>query len=270
MRKSLVLISILFLTAFQAVQGQCKVNASFLKDGEELVYDMYFKLGFVHVEAGTLKLGAEAGSLEGRGDHKVRFQINTAGVANGIYPVHDTLSAYITKDLVPIAYFKNAKESSDYTQEELYYSYNTDGKIDIHTKRTRNGEFKFDEKLSSDTCVYDLVTSVYYARALDFSSMKKNDKVSINFISGKKKSNAVIEYKGEKRVKGNDGKKYDCVELILNFVSGDEGKNKEMMKVFITNDENRLPVEINSSLKKLGSIKGIIKKYKGLKNSDKY
>ena len=268
MKKYLVIIALLFIS-ISHTYGQCKVENTFFKDGERLYYDMYFKLGFVTSFAGELKLSVEPGSYQGRGDHKMTFQTNTSDIANKIFPVHDTLYAYMTKDLLPIAYIKNALEGSDYTQEELTYNYDSKGKINIRTKRTRDGEFKFDEKLTSDTCIYDMVSVVYYARSLDFDSMKKNEKVSINFVSGKKKSQVDIEYKGTKKVKGNDGKRYDCAELILNFTAGGvSGKTKEMMKVYITTDKNRIPIEIVTQLKKLGSVRGVIKSYKGLRNAD--
>ena len=268
-RRIMILATLLFAT-LQVVVGQCKVENTFFKNGEELTYDMYFKLGFASTKAGKLTLSVSEGSIKGKGHHKMKFQTNTSGIANGIYSVHDTLYAYTTKDIVPVAYIKNALESGDFTQEELYYSYAADGKVDIHTKRNKNGEFRFDDKLSTDGCIYDMVSVVYYARTLDFENMKKGDKTSINFISGRAISAVEIQYGGTKRVKANDGQKYDTVELVLNFTAGGgETKGKEMMKVYISNDKNRIPIEINTNLKKMGAaVRGVIKSYKGLKNVD--
>lgn len=269
MRRYTILIMVFLLSTFQVAQGQCKVDNTFFQSGEKLYYDMYAKFGFVAPYAGELKLSVEDGNYKGKGDYKITFQTNTSGLANTIYPTHDTLYSYMTKDIVPIAYFKDALENGDYTEEELYYDYASDGRINLHTKRNKNGEFRFDEKLTSDTCIYDMVSVVYYARTIDFDAMKKNDKVSINFISGKKKSQLEIQYKGNKNVKGNDGKKYDCAELALNFTAGGtSGKTQEMMKVYVTRDKNRIPIEIITQLKKLGSIRGVIREYKGLKNTN--
>lgn len=268
MMKKLLTTIVLLALGWQVISAQCKVQNTFFQNGEKLTYDMYFKLGFLSTHAGKLELSVEEGSINGKGDHKITFQTNTSGMVDGVYAVHDTLYAYVTKDIVPVAYFKNAMESSDYTQEELYYDYKkSDGHIDIHTKRHKNGEFRFDEKLTSDTCIYDMVSVVYYARTLDFDSMKKNDKVAINFISGLKKSHVDIEYKGTKKVKANDGSKYECVELVLNFTAGGgSSRSKEMMKVYVTNDANRIPIEINTNLKKVGAIRGLLKEKEGLRN----
>lgn len=266
MKKEIMILATLLLAAFQVVVAQCKIDNTYFKEGEVLTYDMYFKYG-ISTKAGVLSLSVQKGDSSEKGDYKIKFQSNTSGLADKLYAVHDTLYSYMSKDIVPQVYIKNAMEGGAYTQEELYYTYKADGKVDVRTKRTRHGDFKFDEVLTSDACIYDMVSVVYYARTLDFANMKKGDKTSINFISGRKISNIDIIYNGQKRVKGNDGKKYDTSELKLIFAAGDaEYRGKEMMKVYITNDKNRIPIEIQTSLKKMGAIHAVIKSKKGLRN----
>lgn len=267
MKKKIFTLALLLISVFTMTWGQCKIENTFFKEGETLIYDMYFKLGFTSTNAGKLKLTVSKEQYQNEECYKMTFQTNTSGLVNSIFAINDTLYAYMSKDLQPVAYMKRAMEGGDYTKEDLSYTYKDDGKIDIRTIRHKNGEFRFDEVLTSEKCIYDLVSVVYYARTIDFSKMNKGDEVTVNFISGKKMSNALIEYKGEKNVKGNDGKRYDCIDLELKFTAGGgSAKSKEMMKVAITNDKNRVPIQIESKLKKIGSVKGTIKSYSGLKN----
>lgn len=268
MRHRILIVAALLFASLQMVQAQCKITNTFFQNGEELIYDMYFKIGFTSAKAGKLSLSVSEGSHKGKGAHKMVFQSNTSGLANGIYAVHDTLTSYMTKDLVPMAYVKNAMEGGDFTQEELLYNYAQGGKVKIQAKRHKNGEFRFDQNVDAEGCIYDLVSIIYYARTLDFSKMKAGDVATINFISGQKLSSAEIEYVGTKRVKANNGTKYDTLELSLNFSTSQDDKGKEAMRVFITNDKNRIPIEINSKLKKMGaSVRGVLKSYTGLKNA---
>lgn len=262
-----LILSILLLTMHPYVLGQCKLDNTFFKAGETLVYDMNFKLGLINARAGTLSLSVSNDKINGKDCYKMVFQTNTSGVANSIFTVQDTLISYVTKDLVPLAYVKNALEGDSFTQERLTYTYGSDGKVNIHTKRHKNGEFRFDENVQSDRCIYDLVSVIYYARTIDFSGKKKGDKVTIGFISGKKLSTADIELKGSKKVKGHDKKEYDCYELELNFIAGGgSAKSEGMMKVLLSKDANRIPIQIESSLKKVGSVKGMLKSSSGLRN----
>lgn len=269
MKNKFLILSILFSAMFACsnVWGQCRVENTFFREGEVLTYDMYFKLGFTSTKAGELTLSVSNDKIEDKGHYKMTYQVNTSGIVNSIFALHDTLYAYTSKELVPIAYIKNASEGGDYTQERIFYSYPGNGKVDLRAKRHKNGEFKFDENLTTDQCIYDLVSVVYYARTFDFDSKKKGDVSSIGFISGKNISSADIEFKGKKKIKGNDKKHYECYELVLNFMAGGgDAKAKEMMKVYISADANRIPIQIDSNLKKVGSVKGVIKATKGLRN----
>lgn len=247
--------------------SQCKMKNTFFKEGETLIYDMNFKLGLINTHAGTLSLTVDKDKVEGMDCYKLVFQTNTSGVANTIFMVRDTLTSYMTKDLVPVAYIKNALEGDNYTQERLKYSYLGDGKVKIQTKRSKNGEFRFDETVTSDQCLYDLVSVIYYARTIDFSKKSKGDKVTIGFISGKDVSTADIVLNGTKKVKASNKNTYECYELDLHFVAGGgSAKSKSSMKVLLSKDDNRIPVQIESSLKKIGSVKGNLKSAEGLRN----
>ena len=88
--------------------------------------------------------------------------------------------------------------------------------------------------------------------------------MSVEFMSGKNKVKMVIEHDGTEKMKANDKNTYDCIKLILS-ISDDAFTNKEeAMRVYITNDKNRMPVRLDSQLK-IGSTRAILTSYKGNK-----
>lgn len=243
------------------LNAQCKVENKYFAAGEELSYDMYFKYGLINTKAGKSSMIVSEEKYDGKDVLKMQLIGNTKGVANKLFSLSDTLSCVMTKDLVPLAYYKNAHESGDYTIEKATYSY-AGNKIAIKTNRIRNGEFRFDEELSSESCIYDMLSVVYYARTLDYSTMMKGDKVSISCLSGKKIARMDIEDHGIEAINANDNKKYDCIKLVLVINADAFEDKKEAMTVYITNDYNRIPIRIDSKLK-VGSTRAILKSYKG-------
>lgn len=170
----------------------------------------------------------------------------------------------MTRALVPLEFVKRAHEGKEYTQENTTYSYSGSG-INIHTKRIKDGVLRFDENMTTTDCVYDMISVVYYARTLDYSKMKKGDEHGIEFISGKKKVYMVIEHGGVEKLEANDNKKYECIKLVLSITNGNKlafDNKEEAMTVYITNDNNRMPVRLDSKLK-IGSTRAILKSYKG-------
>ena len=77
----------------------------------------------------------------------------------------------------------------------------------------------------------------------------------------------LIEYQGTENMKANDDKTYSCLKLVLSVMNANEKAfedKQEAMKVYITNDDNRMPVRLDSKLN-VGSTRAILKSYKGNK-----
>lgn len=257
----IVLMLLILVSIETQGQGKCKINNIYFQAGEEMTYDLYFKYGLIHTKAGISTLKTVAERYNNTDALKMTLMAQSTGTVRKIFSLSDTLSCYLTKDLVPLAYIKNAAEGKDYTKERVTYTYTGD-KVNINTIRHKNGDFKFNETLTSNSCMYDMMSVVYYARTLNYSGMKKGETVKVDFISGKKKVNMVIEYEGIEIVEANDDRKYSCIRLTLSIMDDAFSDKKEAMKVYITNDNNRMPVRLDSKLN-IGSTRAMLKSYKG-------
>lgn len=261
MKNKKTLIFILSVLVSLSAGAQCKLNNTYFQAGEEITMDLYFKYGLVNMKAGSSKLITRSENYNGQDAYKMTLIAASSGTARKLFNLNDTLSCYMSKELVPLAYIKNAHEGDDYTKERVKYTYNN-GVVNINAKRTKNGTFRFDENLTSNSCIYDMMSVVYYARALDFTTMKKGDTNKVSFISGKDKVNMVIEHDGLETIEGNDNRKYRCIKLVLSIMDDAFTDKKEAMKVYITNDSNHMPIRLDSKLK-IGSTRAILKSYKG-------
>lgn len=96
----------------------------------------------------------------------------SSGFASKMFSVNDTVTSYMSYDIVPLYFDKKAHEGGDFTDETLTYSYDN-GKVTAIANRVKNGNHKFNEKLESQKCIYDMLSVVFYARTLDFANMKK-------------------------------------------------------------------------------------------------
>ncbi len=259
-RTTWIVLAISFLFSLNA-GAQCKVNNTFFQAGEVLTYDLYYKNGLLNIKAGTSSLKTVADNFNNIDAYKMTLLAESTGTARKVFSLNDTLTCYTTKDLVPLMYLKNAREGKSHTVERVIYTYGSQG-ISLNTKRVKNGVFRFEETLKSNTCIYDMMSVVFYARALNYTGMKKGDTSKADFISGRKKVSMIIEYGGIETVEANDDKKYSCIKLTLSIMDDAFSDKKEAMKVYITNDNNRLPVRLDSKLN-IGSTRAILKSYKG-------
>lgn len=244
-----------------SVGAQCPVVNDAFQAGEHLTYDVYFKYGILHKKAGTSTLKVKNERYDNEDVYQMSMIANSTGLAKKIFYLSDTMYCHMTKNLEPLTYTKYAHEGDDHTEEFITYRYEP-GKVNVHAKLTRNEKLRHDTIVSSSGCVYDMMTVVYYARTLDYSHMKKGDETSCSIISDKKIRDMKLRYEGVEKVSANDDNTYDCAILTL-IVDGKAFENKkEAMKVYLSNDKNRIPIRIDSKLK-IGSTRVVLNTRKG-------
>lgn len=262
--KNRIFVFILLVWLPVWINAQCPVENNHFQAGEELTYDLYFKYGLINTKAGLSTLRTIQERYNNRDVLKMTMIARSVGMANKLFSLSDTLECYMTKDLVPLAYIKNAHEGKEYSKENVSYDYSSSG-VTLKAKLIRNDKLRFDEIIHSENCIYDMMSIVYYSRALSYSSMKKGDKAGTLFLSGKNKVNMDIEYHGTENIEANDGNIYNCIKLVLMINDKAFDDKKEAMTVYITNDSNHIPVRIDSKLK-IGSTRVILKDIKGNKH----
>ncbi len=264
-KKATSIFSLLILLfIFQPSNAQCIINNTAFASGENIEYDLYFNFGLFRARAGKGSLSVTEANYRGVNSLKTVMLLNTSGLAGNIYSVSDTLTSYIDKDMRPLLFTKEAHEGGDYSIERQSYTY--EGNIiKIRSLRTFNGEERFDEVFESDKCTYDYLSVLSMIRNIDFSGMKPGERKFIQFISGKKAVNMYVNYQGISKIKANDGKRYEVIDLTLTIHDDAFENQKDALKASLTNDSNRVPIIIDTSLN-IGSIRAVMKNATGLRN----
>ncbi len=257
-----IIIGALFLSLgiTKTARAQCTIENKYFDAGEYLTYDLYIKFAAT-IKGGHASLSTQSVKYDGKDAYKMTLISESQGLARKMFALNDTLACYMSKDLQPLAYTKDAHEGDDHTIEKLSYSYSGDN-VRIRSIRHKNGTFRFDESLDFSGCTYDLMSILFYARTLDYPNMKSGSETTVNFVTGKSKVSMRVVYDGKEQVKANDGKKYNCMKLTLYIKDEAFDNGKEAMKVFITDDNNRMPVRLETKLK-VGSTRVVLKSYKG-------
>ncbi len=263
-KKATSIFSLLLLFfVFQSANGQCKLNNNAFASGEKIEYDLYFNFGLFRARAGSGSLSITEANYRGVNSLKTVMLLNTSGLAGNIYSVHDTLTSYIDKDLRPLLFTKEAHEGGDHSVERQSYTY-SGNKIEIRSVRHYNGKQRFDEVISTDVCTYDYLSVLSLIRNIDYTGMKQGDRKFVQFISGRKAVNMYVNYQGISNIKANDGKRYEVIDLTLTIHDDAFTDQKDALKASLTNDSNRVPVIIDTSLN-IGSIRAVLKNASGLR-----
>ena len=176
--------------------------------------------------------------------------------------MRDTLLCYNSTHLEPLYFRKGAQEGKRYTVDEAFFSY-PNNKVHIKQHRLRhNGENVYKEWHRND-CTYDMLSIFLRARSFNPEGWKKGTRVNFPITDGTKIITAMLEYKGKTTVKADNGVKYRCLQL--SYMEHEDGKYKEIVRFYVSDDANHVPVRLDMFLK-FGSAKAFLVGAKGVKS----
>lgn len=261
-KTTIIFMSLLLLFAATTAKAQCKFHNTAFKSGEYLSYNLYFNWKFVWVKVGNASMSTVQSNRQGQPAWRSSLITRSSKKADKFFVMRDTLLCYNTLDLEPLYFRKGAREGKRYTVDEAFYSYPS-GKMHLKQHRQKNsGEHVWKEHTPKE-CTYDMLSIFLRARSFNPEGWKKGTRVTFPITDGIKIVPAVLEYKGKTNVKADNGHKYRCLQLA--YMELEDGKYKELVRFFVTDDSNHVPVRLDMTLR-FGSAKAFLTDMKGLKS----
>ena len=249
--------------SFCPVKAQCGIDNTAFKSGEFLYYDLHFNWKFIWVKVGTASMSTVLSQYNGKPAYQTSLITRGNNKLDKFFVMRDTLLTYCTEDVAPLYFRKGALEGDRYYVDEIWYSYPNGN---CHLKQHRiehSGEHIWKESEYQD-CIYDMMSIFLRARNFDASKLKVGDNIPMPISDAKRLSNSWLKYRGKENFK-IDGthEKYRC--LVFSFIEREDGKNKELIRFYITDDQNHIPVRLDMFLS-FGSAKAFLRGYKGVRS----
>lgn len=232
-----LVIAMLFTTAM----AQQPLKNTAFKDGEQLEYKLYFNWKFIWLTAGTAKMSIKAATYQGKPAYCCALTTETSKKIDRYFRMRDTLLCYTTRDLVPLYYRKGANEGKRYYVDELLYSYNNGCTVTMR-ELTSKGERK-EKKQSSKNNIYDMLSIFLRARNFSTAGWKEGHTILFPIADGNGIMTARLRYLGKETVKSESGKTYDCLKLA--YIETKKGKEKEIVRFFVSDDKQHIPVRLD-------------------------
>lgn len=261
MKKLLILL--LLLVSSTLANAQAPVNNTAFKNGEVLKYTLRFSVGPAWMDVGTAEWRVVAGTYNGQSGHKVTVRTMTNNRADRYFVLRDTMVTYVTPKLVPLYFDKKGREGKRYKRDWVKYTYsggqchvNSWHRTDTNTPKTCN--------YNSTTCAYDMVSMMIRARSLDASKWSVGHRETFVLADGKHCTKQAFVYRGKQTIKlDGSNSKYRC--LVFSYMDTENGKESELVKFYISDDANHLPVRLDMSFR-FGSAKAFLTSAAGLRN----
>lgn len=223
-------------------QSACSVRNKSFSNGEVVKFHVYYTLAGIWVHAGNVSFTVNREVLNNKPVYHIIGDGSTLSSYDWIYRVRDRYETYIdTATLLPYKFVRNVDEGGYKIYENVTFYH------DSKTAVTNNGVY------AVPTCVQDVLSEVYMARNVDFNKAKPNDLIPFDLFLDNKVYNMYIRYLGKETIKTKYGK-FRCIKFKPLLLKGSIFEGGEKMTVWVSDDNNRLPVRIESPIT-VGSIK---------------
>lgn len=261
--QAILSIPVLAILACFNAGGQCTVNNEAFQDGESITYKVFYNWGQLWVGAGEVNFSVKQMEFRGKQAYHFVGKGNTYKSYDWFFKVRDTYEAYSdTSSLLPYYFKRNVREGDHYFTNQYVFDRRDDKAYSV--RKLKKNPVRLDT-IDIPKCTYDVLSIIYFSRCIDFSKYKPLDTIPITIILDQEVMNIYIRYLGKEIIKTDKHGKFRCIKFSPLLVAGSIFKEGEEMKVWVTDDKNKIPLMVESPIV-VGSIKAKLKSWKGLRN----
>jgi hypothetical protein len=217
-------------------QELCGIKNTAFKAGEKVSYTVYYAVAGIYVNAGTATFTNTLETMNNKPVYHIVGEGTTNSSYDWIYKVRDRYETYIdTSSLQTLKFIRNVNENGYKIYQNVTFNKTA------NTALTNTGVFNVPE------CVQDVVSSVFYSRNIDFSKLRPNDRIAFSMFLDNEVHDMYIRYLGRETVKTKYGK-FNTIKFKPLLLKGTIFEGGEKMTVWVTDDENHIPVRIESPI----------------------
>jgi hypothetical protein len=243
----------------EGVYPACGVSNANVNAGEEIVYKLYYNLNFVWVPAGEATFRVK--------DADDELVLSAKGITypsyNWFFPVDDYFESIVNKKtMLPASHLRNIKEGKYTAYDKVFFDQQK--KIAVcHRGKDKQSAQRSEHKL--DGCMHDVVSIIYYLRNVNFEGFKNGETFPVKVFLDKETYPLTVKYHGKRsNLKVKDNGRMNTLLFSPQVIAGSVFKEGDEMKIYVSDDANRIPVLIESPIS-VGSVKAVLKSYNGLK-----
>ena len=253
-KKIFILSSILVLNIC-LTQGQEKP----FKDGEWLSFEI--KYGWFSASEASLELNLD--KLDGKDVYHIKGYGNSTGLLDVFFKVRDRYETYIdTNKVKPYKFIRDLSEGG-YTKNKMIQFNHEKMTATVH-------DYKYDtihkHKFTDNT--QDMLSALYHLRnEVESEKLKLGDEFLLNMFFDEQNFDFKTKFLGREVIETKFGD-IKCLKFRPYVKSGRVFKEKESVTVWISDDKNKIPIQIRADLA-VGSLTARLNNFKGLKHSFK-
>lgn len=233
--------------------------------GEKLVYTMHYEWGAIDSDVGTGTVTLDSARFNGQKVFKCSVYGKTTRIYDLFFKVREDFSSWFTRDgLRPLKFTRDTHEGKYIAKNTYIYDWNAaEPHIIADVYSSSRGQRSLEIPLTP--CTYDLPALFFYARNMDLDTVVPGKKYPMTFAIDDDVYNVYFILYGRETIKVKGVGKVRTIKFAARLLAGEVFNGEEDMLVWISDDENRIPVKFEAPIL-VGTASGRLKSWSGLKH----
>jgi hypothetical protein len=231
------------------------------KDGEQITFVANYTWGIIRTEVGELTTTVTYKENGPEPWFQADASVKTYPFFDKFFRIRDTYEArFRARNVTPLYFYRDIHEGKYTIQNRFNFIENHQ----IDARITRSNNRVKDTIMQGKPCTFDLMTLLYFARNIETSSMKQGEQLSLSFVIDEEMHDLSFRYLGTEQKKVPGVGTFQCKRFSATLVAGVVFTGKEEMLIWISDDDNRLPIWLETPII-VGKVSARIARYSGLK-----
>jgi hypothetical protein len=232
--------------------------------GERMDFILHYKWGAINTDVGTATVTLDSLDFNGQDAFRCTVFGKTKKFFDVFFKVRENFSSWFTRDgLKPLKFTRDTYEGGYEARNTYLYRWDASEPYiaaDIYTSSIGQKSME----LPLTPCTYDLPALFFFARNMDIENVDAGRKYPMTFVIDDEVFNVYFILYGRETIKVKGLGTIKTIKFAAKLLEGEVFKGEEDVIIWISDDENRLPVYFEAPLR-VGVAAGRMSGYDGLK-----
>lgn len=232
--------------------------------GERMDFVLHYRWGAINTDVGTATVTLDSLNFNGHEAFRCSVFGKTKKFFDVFFKVREDFKSWFTMDgLKPLKFTRDTYEGGYQARNTYMYRWDAPDPFiaaDVYT--SKRGQMSYELPLTP--CTFDLPSLFFFARNMDIENVEPGKRYPMTFAIDEEVYNVYFIMYGKETIKVKGLGTVNTIKFAAKLLEGEVFKGEEDMLIWISDDENRLPVYFEAPLL-VGAAAGRMSGYDGLK-----
>lgn len=235
------------------------------RSGERMDFILHYKWGSINTDVGTATVTLDSLTFNGQKAFRCTASGRTKKFFDVFFKVRENFTSWFTREgMRPLKFTRDTYEGGYEARNTYLYKWDAAEPYiaaDVYTSKMGQKSMQ----LPLTPCTYDLPALFFFARNMDIENVEPGKRYPMTFAIDEEIYNVYFILHGRETIKVKGLGTVNTIRFAAKLLEGEVFKGEEDMTIWVSDDENRLPVYFEAPLR-VGVAAGRMSGYGGLKS----